>query len=243
MNDSKSDRGGTGRHEQLLLDLTRDPALSRDDLVATPANRSALALVDSWPNWSSPIAVLHGAEGSGKSHLAAIWKDKASARAADPAAVDGGAIEHAMVGGAILIEDLDSHTPDQTGLFHLINAIRQGGGSLLVTARTSPSGWRLTLPDLVSRLRSVSLAEIGPPDDMLLEAVLVKLFSDRQISLDPAVVTFLMPRIERSLSATATLVERIDRRAMAQRSAVTRPLVVDVLRSMQQSGQEEPGTD
>lgn len=243
MSDSERDTSEGRLPEQLLLDLTRDPALSRDDLVATPSNRAAVALIDSWPNWPAPVAVLHGAEGSGKSHLAAIWRDRASASLAIPRAIGSEANETAMRGGAVLIEDIDGGPLDETGLFHLINAVRQGGGFLLVTARATPANWPIRLPDLTSRLRSVALAPIDPPDDTLLNAVLAKLFSDRQIALDPAITAYLVPRMERSLSAARVLVEAIDRKAMANRAAVTRPLAADVLRALQQSDEEGRSTD
>ncbi len=242
MNDSSEDIRKTPP-EQLLLDLTRDPALSRDDLVATSTNRAAVALIDSWPNWLAPVAVIYGPEGSGKSHLAAIWQDRTSARAITAGAIGNEAIEAAMRGGSILIEDIDGGAFDQTGLFHLMNAVRQGGGFLLVTARATPANWPITLPDLISRLRSVALASIDPPDDALLEAVLAKLFSDRQIGIDPVVTAYLVPRMKRSLSEARRLVDAIDRRAFANRAAVTRPLAADVLRALQQSGEEEPDAD
>ncbi|MCP1197950.1 hypothetical protein [Notoacmeibacter sp. MSK16QG-6] len=243
MSDSTKDQTKAASPEQLLLDLTRDPALSRDDLVATPANQAAIALIDSWPNWSSPVAVIHGAEGSGKSHLAAIWRDRTSASITSAGAIGSEAIEAAMRGGAVLVEDVDSVKPDQAGLFHLINAVRQGGSFLLLTSRATPANWPISLPDLVSRLRSAALASIAPPDDRLLDAVLVKLFSDRQISIDPAITAYLVPRMERSLSVARALVEAIDRQAMTNRSAVTRPLAANVLNRLQQSDGEEPDAD
>ena len=72
---------------QLPLDLSRRPGFSRDELVVTAANAEAVALVDRWPDWPSPVAVLAGPPGSGKSHMAALWADRAAFRAAvSPAA-------------------------------------------------------------------------------------------------------------------------------------------------------------
>ena len=95
----------------------------------------------------------------------------------------------------------------------------------MLTARVPPAKWNIKLADLVSRFRAATLVEIGPPDDDLLEAVLVKLFADRQIDITAEVVQFAMRRMERSLAAAGVLVERIDRLSLEQKRRITTRLV------------------
>ncbi|TIR44269.1 MAG: hypothetical protein E5X53_38855, partial [Mesorhizobium sp.] len=52
---------------------------SRDELVVSGTNSQAVALVDRWPDWPSPVVVLAGPAGSGKTHLASIWRARAGA--------------------------------------------------------------------------------------------------------------------------------------------------------------------
>ncbi|TGR92543.1 hypothetical protein EN852_039210, partial [Mesorhizobium sp. M2E.F.Ca.ET.209.01.1.1] len=80
-----------------------------------------------------------------------------------------------------LIDDIDKTAIDEPGLFHLINAVRGAGSTLLLTARRFPSAWRVALPDLVSRLKAAATVEIHEPDDLLLAGVITKLFADRQV--------------------------------------------------------------
>ena len=59
----------------------------------------------------------------------------------------------------------------------------------------------ILLVDLRSRVRALPIAQIAPPDEALLRAVLVKLFSDRQLTVEPEVIGYLVVRMERSMAA------------------------------------------
>jgi chromosomal replication initiation ATPase DnaA len=114
-------------------------------------------------------------------------------------------------------------------LFHLYNRLKEEGGHMLVTASSPPQGWNFALPDLRSRLLASPAAALRAPDDGLMEIVLAKMFSDRQIFVPQEVIAFLLPRMERSFSAARVLVDRIDRKALAEKRPVTVPLARDVL--------------
>jgi chromosomal replication initiation ATPase DnaA len=102
-----------------------------------------------------------------------------------------------------------------------------------MTGLVPPARWKVALPDLASRLGALPVAEIGPPDDDLMAALLVKLFADRQLSVGAEVVTFMVARMERSFAAARALVAAIDARALGARRAVTVPLVRDVMDGVQ----------
>lgn len=224
---SAGGRGGKGAR-QLPLALDHRPGRSRDDLVVTPANREALALVDRWPDWPSFLAVLVGPPGSGKSHLAAVWRERSGAVELGP---DSLSAYEALEGGlpSMLVDDADTPALDEEALFHLLNAARAAGSSVLLTARRAPVNWGVQLPDLASRLKAAALAEIGAPDDALLEGVVAKLFADRQVEVEPHVVQFVTRRMERSLTAAMWLVEALDRAALERKGRITRALAAEVL--------------
>jgi len=217
------------RARQLPLDLGHQPGHSRDHLVASPENAAALSLIDTWPNWTAPVAMLVGPAGSGKSHLLTIFRE-------EHAAVDAGtsfenAIEAAEQGRPIVLDDADREPLTETALFHLINAVRSGQATLLMTAQRLPAAWTLTLPDLISRLKTASVVEIEEPGDALLAAVVMKLFADRQIDIEPHVVQFITRRIERSLAAAIAVVDQLDRAALERRRPITRALAAESLAS------------
>ncbi|OJX99434.1 MAG: hypothetical protein BGP07_05300 [Rhizobiales bacterium 63-22] len=220
---------------QIPLNLGHQPGYHREDLIVTGSNAAAADLIDRWPHWPSPVAVLAGPTGAGKTHLAEIWREGTDALRVDPARISE-AVAPAAV-RPVLIDDIGGAPFDETGLFHLINQVRQhaaggAGPSLLMTSRLLPAGWNVKLPDLASRLKAATVVEIAAPDDLLLSGVIHKLFSDRQVSVEPSVVNYLVSRIERSLLSAIGVVERLDRAALEQKSRITRGLAAQVLAEM-----------
>lgn len=225
--------------QQLPLDLAGTPAFSRDDLVVTEANVGAVSLIDRWPDWPAPVVVVAGPAGSGKSHLASIWRAKAGASVVKADAIEQ-SIPQVREAGPWLLDDADIADLDQNGLFHLINLARQQGSHALLTGARFPAAWGVTLPDLASRLKAATLIEIHEPDDALLAGVITKLFADRQIEVEPHTVSYIVRRIERSLAAAINVVERLDYAALSQHSRITRALAAEVISSLDERQGELP---
>ena len=214
---------------QLPLDLPVEPRFGREDFLVGPSNETAYDLIELWPAWPDRFLLLVGPEGSGKSHLAAIWAAATGARTlaarslpqADPVAL--------AQAGHIVLEDLDRGALDETQLFHLMNLVREREAFLVMTARSKPEFWGIATPDLMSRLRLAPLAEISAPDDALLRALIVKLFLDRQIIVDTSIIEFLLARIERSFAGVARIVAALDTEALALGRRITRAVAARVL--------------
>ena len=216
---------------QLPLALDHVASHAREDLVVGPANAEALAWIDSWPRWSMPALVLCGPQGSGKSHLASIWRERAAAVSLTLAdAID---IVATAPQRAFLLEAVDAAlvaSPDgERALLHAYNLIAQAGGTLLMTARDLPRAWMMRLPDLRSRMLALPVAALRTPDDAMIALVLGKLFADRQLAPDPDVLAFIVARTERSFARLAQLVEALDLAALAARRELTVPFVRQTL--------------
>jgi chromosomal replication initiation ATPase DnaA len=220
---------GTDRPRQIPLALAHEPALGREDLVVTPANAEAVSMIDRWPDWPSPVVVLAGPAGSGKSHLAAIWREwsgAASVPAAQLSEIEG------APAGPVLIDGIGGGPFDEAALFHVVNAVRANGMNLLLTSRRFPLAWGVRLPDLVSRLKAATSVEVHEPDDALLEGVIAKLFADRQVEVEPHVVSYLARRIERSVATAIDVVDRLDRAALGEKSRITRVLAARIVSTL-----------
>lgn len=223
----------TATARQIPLDLGHRPAFGRDDFLISPGNAKAVAWIDRWPDWPAPALVIHGPAACGKSHLAAVWKERVGAVTARTDNLPQQQADVIFAAGKnIVLDPIDPWLGDraaETVLFHLYNLAREEKGSLLLTMRAAPAAIAFALPDLSSRLRAAPAAAIDPPDDELLAAVLVKLFSDRQLQVGQDVLAYLLPRMERSLAAARDLVEKTDRLALSEKRAISVPLVRQVL--------------
>jgi chromosomal replication initiation ATPase DnaA len=222
---------------QFPLPFDHRPSLGGDDFLVGQCNRAAVAWIDRWPEWPGPALALAGAGASGKTHLAAVFAQRTSGRSIDAATLAATPpLELAEESVPLILDDADRLAGDSVGeraLFHLLNYIAGQKGRLLMTGLVPPARWKVALPDLASRLGALPVAEIGPPDDDLMAALLVKLFADRQLSVGAEVVTFMVARMERSFAAARALVAAIDARALGARRAVTVPLVRDVMDGVQ----------
>lgn len=216
---------------QLVFELSHRPALGLEDFLVSDSNAAAVAMIDRWPDWPVGAAIICGHAGSGKSHLANVWRLRSGALSIEAKNLAKDAVPTLAEAGALIVEDIDA-TADQSALFHLLNLVREQRLALLLTSPAPPGDLSLTLPDLVSRLKALPLAIIAPPDDALLSAVLVKLFSDRQLAIEPHIVDYMIMRMERSMAAAQVAVSEIDRQALRLQKPVTRPVVAAVLEAM-----------
>ncbi len=215
--------------EQLPLDLPHQASLARADFLIGDSNREAVAIVDAWPDWSLKTLLFAGPAGSGKSHLVEIWRAESHAIVVGANELRGDSEVDLLATGAVAVEDLHRADFDERAMFHLLNRANELGAFVVLTTRVWPASLPLSVPDLRSRLTAARPVEIGEPDDALLRNVLAKLFADRQLEVTPAVVEFILRRMERSLEAARLIVSDLDRRALAQSRAVTRPLAAAVL--------------
>jgi chromosomal replication initiation ATPase DnaA len=203
--------------------------LGRSDFLVSKSNALAVGWIDRWPDWPHGALVLHGPSACGKTHLAHLWRERASA-----VVVAGATVHEEQVARLaaerrhrIAVDDAD-HACERA-LLHLHNWCLEGAGSILITARHPAGSWTVGLDDLGSRLRAALTVGIGPPDDALLGAVLVKHFSDRQLRVAPEVITYLLSHMERSFAAAADITDRLDTVSLRDGRAVTIPLVREVL--------------
>jgi chromosomal replication initiation ATPase DnaA len=222
----------TGRVEprQLAFVLHHAESFTRDNFLEGAANAAGLGLVESWPEWPNRIMLLVGSEGSGKSHLAAIWAERAGARSISAHALAAAAVPGALATGALVLEDLKPSDFDERALFHLMNLAREDEAFVLITAREPPSAFHIELRDLSSRLRALPTALLLPPDDALLRGLIVKFCADRQLAIDENVVSYLATRMERSYAAVRDIIDLLDSEALRLGRPVTRVLAAELLR-------------
>jgi len=208
---------------QLVLPLEIRSAQGRADFIVAPANQRAVAFLDSYPHWPAPAVALFGPAASGKSHLAAVWADKAGATVLEAAQLESG-----IPAGPLVVENVTAGVAEAP-LFALL----ERGTPLLLTAQLPPAEWpekfALALPDMVSRVRALLAFALWAPDDALLMGLAVKLFADRQVQVPENVVTHMIRSLERSPAAIRDFVARADAVALAEKRPINISLIRDLL--------------
>jgi len=216
---------------QLTLDLPHRAALGAEDFLVSTCNLAAVRLIDAWPDWQDHVQLLIGPVASGKTHLARVWQALSGAEALEPEHLAMDVVDGMSAGTPLVVEDADRVAYDEKTLFHLLNLAREKRLFVLLTARSSPNRWPFSLPDLLSRLNAVPAVEIGAPDDALIQTVMLKHFTDRQLDIDPKVLTYLALHVDRSLAAAAAAVAAVDRAALATGRKISRQLVMETLQA------------
>jgi chromosomal replication initiation ATPase DnaA len=215
---------------QLPLELGHRASYGGEDFLVAPCNQAAVAWLDRWPDWPGPGLTLWGPAGCGKTHLAHVFQARSGARLIQPAALSQDSLAILAGGNGELA--LDGAPPiDERALLHLHNLLAERQGHLLILSREAPARWDVRLADLASRLAAMPAIRIDPPDEVLIEGLLVKLFADRQLAVQPEVVTYLLRRMERSFEAARQLVARLDRESLARHRPVTLPLAREIVES------------
>lgn len=221
----------SGRDEngpQLPLPLGHRAARGRADFLVGASNEQAVGWIDRWPDWPAPLLLLSGPEGSGKSHLADVWRARSAAARITAADLGSGDLPALLAPGALVVEDI--HTlRDEAALFHLLNLAREQGAWLLLTSRPGPAALGFATPDLVSRLRAAPHAAISEPDEALLTQLVAHHFSRRGIHAAPQMVDYVVNRIDRSAAAAREIVARIDDYALRRNRRLNMALLREVL--------------
>ena len=223
--------------KQLAFDLPSRPALGKSDFFISDCNSIAVKLMEDWSNWPNRQHILSGPAGSGKTHLALVWAKSLSAnviKISDVFDID----LPKVTSTSLVIEDMDEQPESaelENNLFHLFNMLIENGYYLLLTGKKDPKFWKVTLPDLRSRILGMRNARLLPPDDRLFLALIAKLFADRQIYPKPEVLQYIARHGERSFSTASRLVDFLDKAALGEGKKISLKFTVSYLHKFNDS--------
>lgn len=215
-------RGG-----QLALNLGHVPSHAADDYIIGTGNELAYGHINAFPRWAHPLTLIGGPEGSGKSHLARIWAEVSDAAYAVPETTEDLAREGGRL--PLVIEDIDRAPFEERALFHLLNQSMRDSRPVLMTARAPIAAWPYATDDLKSRARLAQSFDLSLTNDIQLSQMFVKLFQDRQVSVEPKVIAYVVSRMEREPGEAVILADLMDRLALERGGPITRAIATEAL--------------
>lgn len=226
------------RTPQMPLALRLDPGATLKSFHPGP-NRPAVTQVRSAaasPAW----LYLWGPAGGGKTHLlnAACHEAGTAGRTAclvpldrsvdwDPSTLAGlQGIDLVCLDG---IDAIAGRRDWEEAVFHLLNGLREAGGSVLMSACARPASLRVTLPDLRSRLGWGTLVRLKSLDDEDKLMALRLRAHERGLRLPDDVAAYLIRRVARDSHTLFGILEELDAASMAAKRRLTVPFVREVL--------------
>ena len=213
---------------QLLLDFDIKTNFNDYDYFVSDSNFFAFSLIDKWPNWEKRILNISGEKFSGKTHLANIFKSKASAFFLNESQINDEAFKKIKLYESIVIDGF-SNTIDERLIYSILNLVDQDSKYLLINSETPLGEINFELPDLASRSKNLLHAKIESPDDDLIFAIILKNFSDRQIKLEKKIIEFIINRIDRSYSKISEFIYKIDEFSLKKKKPINLKTIKEIL--------------
>jgi chromosomal replication initiation ATPase DnaA len=215
---------------QLQFDFPNHHSYLAQDYIISSSNENAFNMIKSWPNWGegiyANILYLLGPKSSGKTHLSKIWQQDANAFILNLNDISFDELKNHQ---AFIIEDIENFLHFEEEILHIFNIILEMGKCLIITSSSHLADLKIKLPDLKSRLNAINLVKINEADDLLLETLLIKLFSERQLKISLSIINYIITHSDRSLSYLNYLVREIDKYSIASKKPVNISMIKQII--------------
>tara|TARA_B100000700_G_C14915873_1_gene794649 strand:- start:542 stop:1207 length:666 start_codon:yes stop_codon:yes gene_type:complete len=214
---------------QQLLKFDLEPNYAYDDFFVSKSNYFAYNLILKWPKWEKNIINLNGDKFCGKTHLTKIFIKKFGAYKIEIKDLTNEKIKEFKIHQNFVLENFESFPSDEKLIYSLINIIEQDNKYLIITSRKSLADFTFKLNDLNSRLKNCLNAKIEQPDDNLMFAIILKNFSDRQISIEKKIINYVIKNIDRSYSKICDFIYKVDQISLQKQKPVSFKTIKEVL--------------
>jgi DnaA family protein len=199
-------------------------------------NVLALAAAKQLAEGNEPLLYLHGAAGTGKSHLLQAICAAVPGAGYFPLAglrqLGAGVLEGAALLPVIAIDNLEAIAGDaewELQLFSLYNESLARGTRLAVAAAEPAAHLDIGLPDLRSRLAAMPQFAMRPLDEEQQRAALRLRAAQRGIELPEETLLYLQRRFARDISSLHELLDRLDLASLQEQRRLTVPFIRAVL--------------
>ena len=216
---------------QKIIKFEYEKNLTQNDFFVTKSNQHVFKLINDWPKWEKKFINIYGEKFSGKTHLINIFLKKNNGIKIDSQSFNESYLRKVKINENIVLENLEVDINEKL-FFTLLNIIEQDNKYLIITSLDPVTKINFKLKDLNSRMKNFILQNIDKPDDELIFAILLKNFSDRQISIEKKLIEFTIKRIDRSYGKIFDFIYKIDEMSLKKKKSIDMKIIKEVLGGM-----------
>ena len=213
---------------QLLLNFGSNKNFDKNDYFVSSSNYFAYNLINNWPKWEKKIINLFGDKYSGKTHLSTIFKTKCKGKFLKSEELNNLNFKDLKVYECIIVDGYNNDVEENL-LYSIFNLIEQDNKYLLINSRRPINAINFRSKDMLSRAKNCLFAELKPPDDELIFAIILKSFSDRQIKLDKKLLDFIIKRIDRSYRNIHEFIYKIDELSLKKKQSINLKIIREII--------------
>ena len=213
---------------QMLLKFNQKKNFNYEDFFVSKSNYFAFTLIEKWPKWEKNIVNIHGEKSSGKTHLANIFYKKNKTKKITEDQLNDELIKNLKIYENIILEDFENKIEERL-LYSLFNLVDSDNKYLLINSLKPISEMSFLLDDLKSRSKNCLFAKIESPDDDLVFAIILKIFSDKQITVDKKLINFIIKRIDRSYGKISDFIYKIDELSLKKKKPINIKTIKEIL--------------
>ena len=215
---------------QLLLNFEYKQNFKDEDFYVSNSNYYAFNLINSWPKWEKNFLNICGEKYSGKTHLSNIFLKKFKGIKIDANSFENKNLKEIKIYENVILDNLGQNV-DERLIYSLFNIIDQDNKYLIINSLIPVSKISFKLEDLRSRTKNCLVAKIDKPEDDLMFALILKNFSDRQITIDKKLIDFIIKRVGRSYGKIFEFIYKIDEISLKRKKSIDFKIIKEVLRA------------
>ena len=215
---------------QLLLNFEYKQNFKDEDFYVSNSNYYAYNLINSWPKWEKNFLNICGEKYSGKTHLSNIFLKKFKGIKIDANSFENKNLKEIKIYENVILDNLGQNV-DERLIYSLFNIIDQDNKYLIINSLIPVSKISFKLEDLRSRTKNCLVAKIDKPEDDLMFALILKNFSDRQITIDKKLIDFIIKRVDRSYGKIFEFIYKIDEISLKRKKSIDFKIIKEVLRA------------
>ena len=215
---------------QLLLNFKYKQNFKDEDFYVSNSNYYAYNLINSWPKWEKNFLNICGEKYSGKTHLSNIFLKKFKGIKIDANSFENKNLKEIKIYENVILDNLGQNV-DERLIYSLFNIIDQDNKYLIINSLIPVSKISFKLEDLRSRTKNCLVAKIDKPEDDLMFALILKNFSDRQITIDKKLIDFIIKRVDRSYGKIFEFIYKIDEISLKRKKSIDFKIIKEVLKA------------